>query len=77
MRSRNLKHLNITGLEIACSTKEYHTIPSRQIDSLAKYLIKAQQLKVSTQLGIQGGQLPQETIKILQESRKRGRRSDL
>lgn len=69
--------LNLTGLEKAYKSKEYHTIPPREIDNLEEALLKAQLIKGSTQLGVQGEHIPREKINIIRESRKKGRPMDL
>ena len=69
--------LDLTGLEKACDSKAYHTIFPKEIDSLEEPLLKAQLLKGSVHLGIQGELIPMETINIIRESRKWGRPTDL
>ena len=75
--SINFGDLDLTGLEKSCDSKAYHTIPPRQIDSLEEALLKAQLLKGSAHLGIQGELIPWKTINIIRESRKRGRPTEL
>ena len=71
--SIDLGDLDILGLETACRQKDFSTIPPRQLESLEVVLARAQQHKC---LGIQAGS-PWDGKRIMKESKKRGRRTDL
>lgn len=65
--------LDILKLEAACRQKEFSDIPPREIERLEVVLTRAQQNKY---LGIQAGS-PWDGKKILKDSKKRERKTDL
>ena len=69
----SLDGLDIFKLETACKQREYNSIPPWQIDKLEGVLTKVQHNK---SLGIQGGN-PWDGKKVLKETKKRGRKTDL
>lgn len=69
----SLDGLDIFKLETACKQKEFNSIPPWQIDRLEGVLSKAQR---NINMGIQAGS-PWDGKKILKETKKRGRKTDL
>lgn len=71
--SVDLEGLDILKLEAACRQKEYSNIHTREIERLEEVLTRAHHNKY---LGIQAGS-PWDGRKILKETKKRGRKTDL
>ena len=69
----DISKIDLSTLETACKQKEYNSIPPWQIDRLEEILTMAQQQKG---LGIQGGS-QWDGKKLLKETKKRGRKTDL
>ena len=68
----DLGDLDLIGLEDACKKKEFDKILPHQIESLEVLLSKGHQHK---KLGIQPGS-HWDSLKVLKESKKRGRKPD-
>ena len=68
-----ISKLDISKLETTCKQKEYNSIPPWKINKLEGVLTRVQHHK---SLGIQGGS-HWDGKKILKETKKRGRKTDL